>query len=65
MAARECGYTPKGQSYHQWLSGRYGVRKLIEHIWKVIGVASTCSDIDELKQRMEELYAKDRASNLS
>jgi len=47
-----------GQNYHQWLSSQYGLRKLIEHIWKVIGIASTCSDIEELKKKMEELYGK-------
>ena len=48
----------KGQNYHQWLTSQYGLRKLIEHIWKVVGIASTCTDIEELKQRMEELYGK-------
>ena len=48
----------RGQNYHQWLSSQYGLRKLIEHIWKVVGIASTCSDIDELKTKMEELYGK-------
>jgi hypothetical protein len=48
----------KGQNYHQWLTSQYGLRKLIEHIWKVVGIASTCTDIEELKNRMEELYGK-------
>lgn len=48
----------KGQNYHQWLSSQYGLRKLVEHIWMVIGVASTCSDIEELKQQMEEKHGK-------
>jgi P63C domain len=47
-----------GQNYHQWLSEQYGLRKLIEHIWKVIGIASTCNTIDELKRRMRDLYGK-------
>jgi len=46
----------KGQNYHQWLNQQYGLRRLIEHIWKVIGVASTCSTIEELRYRMQELY---------
>jgi hypothetical protein len=45
-----------GQNYHQWLTEQYGLRRLIEHIWKVIGVASTCDTIEELRQKMEELY---------
>ena len=48
----------KGQNYHQWMTEQYGLKKLIEHIWKVIGIASTCDDMRELKRRMEELYGK-------
>jgi hypothetical protein len=47
-----------GQNYHQWLSSQYGLRKLIEHIWKVIGIASTCQNIAELRHEMERLYGK-------
>ncbi|MCU1256971.1 MAG: hypothetical protein JWM83_3270 [Candidatus Angelobacter sp.] len=47
-----------GQNYFQWLNEQYGLKKLIEHIWKVVGIASTCSDMDELKRRMRELYGK-------
>jgi hypothetical protein len=47
-----------GQNYHQWLSEQYGLKKLVEHIWKVIGIASTCQTIDELKKRMRDLYGK-------
>lgn len=32
--------------------------ELIEHIWKVIGVASTCDTMEELRKRMQELYGK-------
>jgi hypothetical protein len=54
---RENAPTPKhGQNYHQWLTSQYGLKKLIEHIWKVIGVASTCDNMDELKYKMEQLY---------
>ena len=56
---RENAPTPKhGQNYHQWLTSQYGLKKLIEHIWKVVGIASTCSDIDELKNKMEDLYGR-------
>lgn len=48
----------KGQNYHQWMTEQYGLKKLIEHIWKVIGIASTCEDMKELKRKMEELYGK-------
>ena len=29
-----------GRNYHQWLSGQYGLRRLTEHIWMLIGLAS-------------------------
>jgi hypothetical protein len=48
----------KGQNYHQWLSAQFGLQKLIEHIWKVIGVASTCENMSELRRKMAELYGK-------
>jgi hypothetical protein len=48
----------KGQNYHQWLTSQFGLKKLIEHIWKVIGVASTCENMDDLKYKMEQLYGK-------
>ena len=47
-----------GQNYHQWLTAQYGLRKLIELIWKLIGVASTCRNIAELKQKMAELHGR-------
>ena len=47
-----------GQNYHQWLSKQYGLKKLVEHIWKVVGIASTCSTVDELKSKMRALYGK-------
>jgi P63C domain len=47
-----------GQNYHQWLSSQYGLQKLVEHIWKLIGVASTCNDIGELKRKMGEMYGR-------
>jgi len=47
-----------GQNYHQWLSEQYGLKKLVEHIWKVIGVASTCRTMDELKKKMRDLYGQ-------
>lgn len=47
-----------GQNYHQWLSSQYGLKKLIEHIWKLIGIASTCHSMIELKDKMGELYGR-------
>lgn len=47
-----------GQNYHQWLNSQYGLRKLIEHIWMVIGIAKTFSGMSELKTKMAEMYGK-------
>lgn len=48
-----------GQNYHQWLSGQYGLRKLMEHLWKLIGLASACESMWELRYRMAETYGKE------
>jgi hypothetical protein len=47
-----------GQNYHQWLSSQYGLQKLIEHIWKLIGIAKTCDNITDLKDEMARLYGR-------
>lgn len=47
-----------GKNYHQWLSSQYGLKKLIEHIWLVIGMASACHNMTELKYRMGEKFGK-------
>jgi hypothetical protein len=45
-----------GQNYHQWLTSQFGLQRLVEHIWKLIGVASTCNTMDDLRYKMKELY---------
>jgi hypothetical protein len=47
-----------GQNYHQWLSGQYGLKKLVEHLWMLIGMASACHSIRELKDKMAEKYGR-------
>jgi hypothetical protein len=47
-----------GQNYHQWLSGQYGLKKLVEHIWLLIGISRTCDNMSELRQKMAELNGK-------
>lgn len=47
-----------GQNYQQWLSSQFGLRKLTEHIWELIGIAKTCSSMLELKERMAELHGR-------
>lgn len=54
---RENAPKPRGgQNYHQWLSSQYGLQKLVQHIWQVIGMAKTCNTLPELKQRMAETF---------
>lgn len=48
----------KGQNHHQWLTSQFGLRKLIEHIWMVIGLAKACDSITELKTKMAEIYGR-------
>ncbi|HYG15913.1 MAG TPA: P63C domain-containing protein [Bacteroidia bacterium] len=47
-----------GVNYHQWLSGQYGLKKLIEHIWMVVGMASACTTMSELRRKMAEKYGR-------
>lgn len=49
----------KGQNYHQWLTSNYGLKKLIEHIWMLIGMASACATMDELRRRMAAKFGKE------
>lgn len=48
-----------GQNYHQWMSSQYGLKKLIEHIWMLIGMATVCHDMRELRQRMAEKFGRE------
>jgi hypothetical protein len=47
-----------GQNYHQWLSAQYGLKKLTEHIWMLVGMASACNNMEELRMRMAAKYGK-------
>lgn len=49
-----------GQNYHQWINGQFGLKRLIEHIWMVIGMASACRDMTELRQRMAEKFGREK-----
>ena len=49
----------RGQNYHQWLSSQYGLKKLVEHIWMIIGVARTCESMRGLRDQVNGMYGKD------
>lgn len=56
---RENAPRPIGNnSYHRWLTEQYGLKKLVEHIYKVIGIASTCESMDELRKEMQRVMGK-------
>lgn len=56
---KEHAPAPKyGQNYHQWLSGQYGLKKLVEHIWMIIGMARTCENMTELRDKVNALGGK-------
>ena len=48
-----------GQNYHQWLTQDVGLKSLIPHIYEVIGMAKTCRDIKELKEKVAEHYGRE------
>jgi hypothetical protein len=48
----------KGQNYHQWLSSQYGLKKLTEHIWLVVGMSAACQSMPELRQKMAERFGR-------
>lgn len=47
-----------GQNYHQWLNDQYGLRMLTQHIWLLIGIASTCQTMIDLRQQMGFRFGK-------
>ena len=47
-----------GANYHQWLSTQYGLKRLVEHMWMLVGMASACHDMAELRQKMAEKYGR-------
>lgn len=50
---------PQGhQTFHQWLNNQYGLRKLMEHLWMLIGMASACQSMRELKEKMAERFGR-------
>lgn len=54
---RENKPTPiHGQNYHQWLTENYGLKQLLSHINQIIGIAMTCSDMKELREKVAYHY---------
>lgn len=47
-----------GVHWHRQLTENLGVRQLVSRCYEVIGMAKTCRDIGELRQRVAEHYGK-------
>jgi len=47
-----------GIHWHRQLTENLGVRQLVSRCYEVIGMAKTCDDIHELKQRVAQHYGK-------
>jgi hypothetical protein len=47
-----------GQNYHQWLTSQYGLRRLMEHLWKLIGMAQASDSMPQLRARMAETHGR-------
>jgi hypothetical protein len=48
-----------GQNYFQWLNAQYGLQRLVQHIWMVIGIAKTCNNMNELKEKMGVQFGRE------
>jgi len=49
---------PSHVKYHQWLNEDRGVKELIQHIWQIIGMAKTCSNIKDLRTLANKEFHK-------
>jgi len=47
-----------GKNYHQWLSSQYGLKRLVEHVWMLVGMASACGSMPELRAKMAERFGR-------
>lgn len=47
-----------GQNYHQWLTSQFGLKRLMEHLWMLIGMARACDSMRDLRQRMADQYGR-------
>lgn len=49
---------PEGHRWHQQLTADIGVRKLLERCWAVIGIATTCKTMNELRSKVNLKYGR-------
>jgi len=48
-----------GKNYHQWMTQDIGLKALISHIYEIIGIAKTCSDMRELREKVALHYGRE------
>lgn len=48
-----------GKNYHSWMTQDVGLKALISHIYEIIGIAKTCSDIRELREKVAIHYGRE------
>ena len=53
----------KGRNYHSRLGAQYGLKRLVEHIWMLIGMAAVCHDMPQLRARMAERFGREGVSS--
>lgn len=49
-----------GENYHQWMSEDIGLKALISHIYKIIGMGEGCEDMRELRDKVAKRYGRER-----
>ena len=48
-----------GQNYHQWFTEDIGLKALIPHIYKIVGIPETCRDMKELREKVAAVYGRE------
>src|SRR5699024_3792576 len=56
---------PSNVRCHQWLNENHGVRALTEHIWQVVGMARSCTTINELKEMVNKEFKSNGMTQLT
>jgi hypothetical protein len=50
---------PPGLKWHQQLTENFGARKLVSRCYEIIGMAKTCTNIRELREKVAQHYGKE------
>jgi hypothetical protein len=48
-----------GVAWHRYYSEGYGLRRLIQHIWMVVGIAKTCFTMHELREKVAIQFGRE------